>query len=89
MSMDPNAVSSSIRDFVAKTFLYSDQGFPYPDDASFLEEGVIDSLGIMEMVSFVEKQFGISVADAEILPGNFDSVEQLSRYVGGKMVHAS
>ena len=89
MPMDSTLVSHLVRTFVAKNFLFSERDYPYGDDASFLEEGVIDSLGIMELVSFVEKQFAISVADHEILPSNFDSVTQLSQFINGKMANGS
>jgi acyl carrier protein len=88
MTVD-TAVPSKIRDFIARNFLFSDQGFGYPDNASFLEEGIIDSLGIIELVSFVEKEFAISVADQELLPANFDSVQALTTYIAGKQAKAS
>lgn len=89
MAHDTEKTTSKIRDFVSRNFLFSDHGFDYPDDASFLEEGIIDSLGIIELVSFVEKEFGISVADQEILPSNFDSVHKLGAFINGKLVRAS
>ena len=67
-----------IRDFIARNFLFSENGFHYGDDASFLGEGII------ELVPFVEKQFGISVADHELLPGNFDSVRKLTSFIARK-----
>ena len=51
------------------------------NDASFLEEGIVDSTGVLELVLFVEETFGITVNDEEIVPDNFDSVEKLARYV--------
>ncbi|RLC79677.1 MAG: acyl carrier protein, partial [Chloroflexi bacterium] len=47
----------------------------------FLEEGIVDSTGVLELVMFVEETFGVTVEDEEILPENFDSVTQLARYV--------
>ena len=73
-----------IRDYIAKNLLFSDSGFSYGDDASFLEEGIVDSLGIVELVTFVEKRFGISVADHELIPDNFDSVRKLDAFVQRK-----
>jgi acyl carrier protein len=89
MALDTNAVAPKIRDYISRNFLFSAQGFHYGDDASFLEEGIIDSLGIIELVSFVEKEFGISVADHELLPDNFDSVSKLSSFIIGKMGNGS
>jgi acyl carrier protein len=89
MTFDPNTVAPRVRDFISRNFLFSDQGFNYADDTSFLEEGIIDSLGIIELVAFVEKQFGISVGDQELLPDNFDSVAKLSSFINAKLASAS
>jgi acyl carrier protein len=74
-----------IRDYIAKNLLFSDSGFNYDDDASFLDEGIIDSLGIIELATFAEKQFGVSVADHELIPDNFDSVRKLDAYIRHKL----
>lgn len=89
MGLDIVSVTPAIRDFIAQNFLFSDKGYHYGDDASFLEEGIIDSLGIIELVAFVEKKFGISVADSELLPSNFDSVSKLSSFITGKLADGS
>ncbi|MBI1751992.1 MAG: acyl carrier protein [Acidobacteria bacterium] len=89
MALDVHSITPEIQDYIAKNFLFSDQGFQYGDDASFLEEGIIDSLGIIELVSFVEKKFGVSVADHELLPTNFDSVAKLSAFITRKLAEAS
>jgi acyl carrier protein len=78
------AVASKIRDYLAQNFLFSDQGFPYGDDESFMRSGIIDSFGFVELLHFVEAEFGISVADHELVPDNFDSVSKLSSFIAGK-----
>jgi acyl carrier protein len=80
-----NDQSALIRDYISKNLLFSDSGFHYDDDASFLDEGIIDSLGIIELVTFVEKRFGVSVADHELIPDNFDSVRKLDAYIQRKL----
>ena len=89
MALDLNSITPEIHDYIARNFLFSDQGFEYDDGASFLEEGIIDSLGIIELVAFVEKKFGISVADHELLPDNFDSVTKLNAFITRKLAEAS
>lgn len=76
---------TQIRTFISKNILFSNNGFHYSDSASFLEEGIIDSQGVMELVAFVEGAFGISVDDIEITPDNFDSVSKLAEYIQYKM----
>lgn len=78
-------ISNNIKQYITKNILFDAQGFPYDEDASFLAEGIIDSLGIMELVAFVEKEYGIRVAEEELLPENFDSVNKLSRYIKSKI----
>lgn len=82
---DKEGISRQIREFVAQNLLFSDGPFAYGDEASFLNEGIIDSMGILELVTFVEKTFGISVQDQEIVPDNFDSVRRLSSYITSKL----
>ncbi|MCL4294799.1 MAG: acyl carrier protein [Anaerolineae bacterium] len=78
-------IQTQIREYVAKNLLFSGDGFKYSDDASFLEEGIVDSMGVLELVMFIEETFGVSADDQEIIPDNFDSVNKLANYVAGKM----
>jgi acyl carrier protein len=76
-----DSVEQALRGFIAAELLFSGHVYPYPDQASFLDHGIVDSLGIMSLVAFVEERFGLSVADADIVPANFDSVSRLSAYI--------
>lgn len=77
-------MKQQIRAFIAENFLFSPNGFDLSDDASFLDEGVVDSTGTLELVLFVEETFGIVVGDHEIEPENFDSVNKLAAYIARK-----
>jgi acyl carrier protein len=77
-------IEAQIKDYIAKNLLFSSDGFNYPDEASFLEEGIVDSQGVMELVLFVEEAFKVTVDDTDIVPDNFDSVSQLSAYIQRK-----
>lgn len=77
-------VKEQIRRYVAENFLFSDNGFELGNDESFLEAGVVDSLGVLELVTFVEEEFDVQVADEDIVPDNFDSVDQLAHYIDRK-----
>jgi acyl carrier protein len=85
MDQQPSNIANQIREFVAKNLLFSDGGFNYDNEASFLDEGIVDSLGVIELVTFVEQQFGISVADDELVPDNFDSVTKMEAYIRQKI----
>lgn len=77
-------VREQIRNYIAETFLFSDNGFNMSDDVSFLDEGIIDSMGVLELIMFTEETFNISVEDDEIKPENFDSVNKLHDYIQRK-----
>ncbi len=77
-------VETQIMDYIAKNLLFSDNGFQYPEDASFLEEGIVDSVGVMELVAFVETNFSIKIDDLEVTPDNFDSVGKLAAFIRSK-----
>jgi acyl carrier protein len=79
--LDPAAIAARIREFVAGDLLFTPGTFPYDDQTSFLEEGIIDSLGVMELVGFVQQEFKFLVDQDEILPENFGSVASLTAYV--------
>lgn len=76
-----DAVAARIREFLSRNFLFSDGEFKYGDDASFLESGIIDSFGFMELLHWVEEEFSLSVADDELVPDNFDTVRNLSSFI--------
>jgi acyl carrier protein len=78
------AIDIQIRNYIAENLLFSSNGYHYSDDTSFLEEGIVDSQGVMELVSFVEEAFGVAVDDMDIIPDNFDSVSKLADYVRRK-----
>ncbi len=73
-----------IRRFIADNLMFSSNGFGLSDDDSLLEEGAVDSLGVMELVMFVEEEFGLQVADEEVTPEHFDSVDRLASYIERK-----
>lgn len=77
-------VDETIRKFLADNFLLSDGDFNLADDASLLEEGVVDSTGVLELITFVEDAFQIAVADEDVTPDNFDSVNKIAAYVRSK-----
>jgi acyl carrier protein len=78
------SIETQIRNYVLENFLYTNDEGKLKNTDSFLEDGIIDSTGILELLMFVEETFGVEVADEEVLPDNFDSVEQLKRYIQTK-----
>jgi acyl carrier protein len=81
MSDDP--IKQRLREFVSKNFYLADPS-SFDDRTSFLDRGIIDSTGVLELVSFVEGEYGVQVADEDIVPANFDSVDALAAFVQRK-----
>jgi acyl carrier protein len=79
------SIESTLQQFIADNILFSNKGFPYADEASFLESGILDSMNVMEIVSFSEKTFGITIHNAEIVPDNLDSIVKLASFIRRKM----
>jgi acyl carrier protein len=72
---------AKIREFLVGNFLLGKNGDSVKDGDSFLESGTLDSTGVLEFVGFLEETWGIRVTDEELLPENFDSVDNLTAYV--------
>lgn len=79
------AVNEKIRSFILENVLAGSRGATLNDNDSFLEKGIIDSTGILELVSFIEDEFKIQVRDEELVPDNFDSVSKLAGYITTKI----
>ncbi|MDB4962423.1 MAG: Acyl carrier protein [Myxococcales bacterium] len=72
-----------LRAFIAKNF-YVPADQPLDERTSFLQQGIIDSTGVLELVTFVESEFGIAIEDHELLPANFDSIAAVSAFIDRK-----
>jgi len=78
----------TIRSYVVDTFLFGETA-QLTDDTSFLEEGIVDSTGILELVAFLEETFGVVVADDELIPDNMDSIKRIDSYLTRKLSGAA
>ena len=73
-------MKEQIRAFVTSNFYVADAS-ALDDDASLLNQGIIDSTGVLEVISFIQDTFGLTVEDEEMLPNNFDSIKRIADYV--------
>ena len=79
-SVTSDDTSEIIREFIRGRFpLASSKNLTH--DLSLLESGIVDSLGVLDLVGFVEERFGIVAQDEDLVPENFDSIDALARYV--------
>ena len=76
-------IKALVRTFVTTNFYIADPQM-LTDSASLLDQGIIDSTGVLEVIGFLEDTFGITIADEEMLPANLDSIERISAFVARK-----
>ena len=79
------ALQQQIRDFVTANFYVADPN-TLEDRTSLLDQGIIDSTGVLEVIMFIESTFGVTVEDSEMLPENLDSIERIAAFVARKQV---
>ncbi len=79
-------VEDELRRFVIDNFLYGRHG-RFSDDDSFVEMGIIDSTGMLELVHFLEHRYTIQILDTELIPDNLDSINQLATFLRGKLAY--
>jgi len=79
--MNQATVLARTRAFVNETFLYMRPGFTLSDTDRLLQRGVIDSMGVMEVIAFLRSEFGVVVADEDITETNLGTLSDIARYV--------
>nr|AHN98023.1 Acyl carrier protein [uncultured bacterium lac193] len=85
MTQQTTEVVTDVREYIVERFLFGQGGETLSNDASFLEEGIVDSTGVLEIVMFLEQRFGIKIKDDELVPDNLDSVSKVASFVVRKL----
>ena len=80
-----NDKQTEIRQFVVENFLFGQADKIVDASQSFLESGIIDSTGVLELIGFLESQYGISIGDHELVPANLDSIERVAAFIENKL----
>jgi acyl carrier protein len=79
--------TKEVRDFVVSNFLFG-EGATLQDDTSFLESGIIDSTGMLELIMFLENHCNLRIEPEEMVPENLDSVNRVVQFIGKKQAGA-
>jgi acyl carrier protein len=82
------STEEKLRKYILETYLFTTEESALANDDSFLNKGIIDSTGILELVMYLEQEFGLGVADEELLPDNLDSINKLVKFVERKQAAA-
>ena len=78
------SVEQQVRDFILENYLFTDDQSALNNADSFLETGILDSTGILEVIYFIEEDFDIKVEDDEMIPENLDSVDHIVAFISRK-----
>ena len=81
-------MNEQLRSYMSENFLFG-RPFDLGDDDSLQDAGIIDSTGVLELVTYLETSFGVSVGDEELLPENLDTINRLARFVSSKLSGAA
>jgi acyl carrier protein len=84
MQTSQSEIIMRVRGFVEENFLYMHSNFQLGDDDRLLEKGVIDSMSIVEVIAFIEREFGVNAMEQEISEANFGSLAGIGRFVSEK-----
>lgn len=82
-------IDKELRRFVIDNFLFGQDDNKFSDEDSFVDEGIIDSTGMLELVAFLEQQYRIKLEDEELIPDNLDSINNLVKFIQKKLHGAS
>ena len=80
-----NEIRAKLTDFIVTNYLFGEIERAPRDDDSLIEEGIVDSTGILELIEFLESDFGIEVTEAETVPQNLGSISALTEFVTSKL----
>jgi len=78
-----NDISAKVRNYIVATFLFG-EGSKLGDETSFMENSILDSTGMLELINFVEQEFSISIDPSELVPDNLDSIKNITTFIERK-----
>jgi acyl carrier protein len=82
--MNLDEVRQKLRHFILENYLFTDDENALKDDDSFLDGGVLDSMGILELIDYLDEGLGIKVEGDELVPDNLDSINSLLKFISAK-----
>ena len=77
-------VKKQLRDYIVENFLFGDTEMEFSDSDSFMEKGILDSTGILDVILYLEENFNMKVEDDELIPDNLDSIDNLTAFIEQK-----
>ncbi|MCP4706476.1 MAG: acyl carrier protein [candidate division Zixibacteria bacterium] len=84
-ALKENTARSDLKEFIIDSFMFGQKEQTFSDSDSFMERGIVDSTGILELTSFVEEKYKFEIEDDEMIPENLDSIDNLIKYITKKL----
>ena len=84
-AIDQNMTRSELKGFIIESFMFGQKDQTFSDSDSFMEKGIVDSTGVLELTSFVEEKYEIVIEDDEMTPDNLDSIDNLVLFISKKL----
>ena len=81
-----SSVKKEVRQFVVDNLLFGETDLQLRDNDSFVELGIVDSAGVLELVTFLEATYQLKIEDKEVIPANLDSINVVCSFVESKRV---
>ena len=83
-TLNLESVRQQLRSFILENYLFTDDQSALADNSSFLDGGILDSMGILELIDYLDETFAIKVEGDELIPDNLDSIDSLIAFIGKK-----
>ena len=83
--MNEDEIKAKIKSYVLNEFLPGEDPAALTDSVALLNTGILDSIGVLKLVTFLEEQFGITIEAHETGPENFNTISAIARLVGSKL----
>ncbi|MGE5243020.1 MAG: acyl carrier protein [Betaproteobacteria bacterium] len=80
-----DTTETTVRNFIVSNFLFGDESTPIARGDSLLESGIVDSMGVLELIAFLEQTFHIKIENHELVPDNLDSIANVTAYLQKKL----
>ena len=90
ISLDKSPIpglAGKLRTFIIDNFMFGENAASLANNDSFLDKGIIDSTGVLELVSFIQDEYKIVIEDEELIPDNLDSIDKLVHFIEGKLAN--
>ena len=81
---DTTEIRKTLRSFILENYLFTTDESALANNASFLDTKILDSMGILEVIHFLDEQFSVKVHESEMIPANLDSIDNLTAFVASK-----